>query len=148
MIVITGKRKIKLDKRLSKLSKGRKFQLGVKIDESMKNVLLKIGFSPDLEPGESVLPAASIGPVCRYNAEGKEIVHKDRPMETAYRQVEWTWEQWAGYYGTETQSKIVDVPYKRYPRTPVLPPSIELTLVEGVIAAKLQRSATSPKRLL
>ena len=52
-------------------------------------------------------------------------------METAYRQVEWTWEQWAGRYDTETQSKIVDVPYQRYPRTLIPPPSIEISITKN-----------------
>ena len=52
-------------------------------------------------------------------------------METAYRQVEWTWEQWAGRYDTETQSKIVDVPYQRYPRTLIPPPSVELSITRN-----------------
>lgn len=50
-------------------------------------------------------------------------------METHYRQMEWTWEEWHGPY-TETQSRIVDVPYERYPRTFVPPPSVEITVAE------------------
>ena len=57
-------------------------------------------------------------------------------METAYRQREWSWEQWAGYRTTETHSKIVDVPYKRYPRTFIPPPSIELSIVKNRVDKK------------
>jgi hypothetical protein len=53
-------------------------------------------------------------------------------METAYRQAEWRWTEFHGRYGREEQSRIVDVPYKRYPRTHVSPPSVELTI--GVTA--------------
>jgi len=66
-------------------------------------------------------------------------------METAYRQVEWTWEQWAGYRDTETQSKIVDVPYRRYPRTFVPPPSIELTVIKNKQGRKY---ITAPRQVL
>lgn len=93
--------------------------------------LEQIGFSAALSLGDAVLPAR-LGPVSRFNAEGRWKVHKDRPKETVYRQIEWTWEQWAGGGRTETHSKIVDVPYERYPRTLVPPPSVELTVGEDV----------------
>lgn len=35
------------------------------------------------------------------------------------------------YYDTETKSKIVDVPYQRYPRTLLPPPSIELSITQN-----------------
>ena len=107
---MTGKRKIKLDKKILPISDGVKVIPGLAINDQLKNVLFEIGFTKDLNVGETILPPAKFGPVCRYNAEGKIVIHKDRPMETAYRQVEWTWEQWAGRWDTETQSKIVDVP--------------------------------------
>ena len=66
-------------------------------------------------------------------------------METAYRQVEWTWEQWSGRYDTETMSKIVDVPYKRYPRTLLPPPSIELSIVKN---NKGEKFLVAPKQEL
>lgn len=98
------------------------------VTEGHVSELQEAGFSAELEIGETVLPKPA-GKVSEYNAEGTHIVHRDRPMETAYRQMEWTWEQWSGPY-TETQARIVDVPYKRYPRTFVEPPSVELTVAE------------------
>lgn len=91
--------------------------------------LRRAGLSLDMAVGETRLPAAA-GKVSTYNAEGDEVVHKDQPMETVFRQQLWTWEEWRGRYDTETQWKIVDVPYQRYPRTFRPPPSIELTAVE------------------
>lgn len=73
-----------------------------------------------------MLALARKGPASRRNAEGFDIVHRDQPMETAYRQVVWTWTQFAGRGGTEEKSKVVDVPYQRYPRTHMPPYSIEL----------------------
>jgi len=135
-MIITGKRKRKLDKKLLKLEEGKRIILGLAISYEIKDTLLKIGFTEDLNEGETVLPPSDFGPICRFNADGKYIIHKDQPMETAYRQVEWTWEQWAGYGETETHSKIVDVPYQRYPRTLVPPPSIELSIVQNVEGLK------------
>jgi len=88
--------------------------------------LQSIGFSSALESGESVLPSP-VGNVSMYNAEGKEIIHKDKPMETAYRTREWSWTEWHGPHPVE-QSSWVDVPYQRYPRTYLAPPGVELTL--------------------
>jgi len=130
-MIITGKRKRKLDKKLLCLVEGAKIIVGLAVGTEIKNILIKIGFTESLSEGETILPPSDIGPICKFNSEGKFIIHKDQPMETAYRQVEWTWEQWAGYHNTETQTRIVDVPYKRYPRTLVPPPSVELSIVQN-----------------
>jgi hypothetical protein len=86
--------------------------------------LRRLGINVPLEVGTSILPAV-VGPVTRFNAEGKNIVHRDRPKETRYRQVMWTWTELHGLDEVE-QEGICDVPYKRYPRTFVPPPSVEL----------------------
>jgi len=91
-------------------------------------VLDRIGFAPEKSIGDSVLPTSDFGPVSRYNTDGKLVIHKDKPKETAYRQAEWHWQEWRGRHATEEQSRIVDVPYERYPRTFIPPPSIELTI--------------------
>lgn len=86
-----------------------------------------IGLPTPAAVNMSVLPQ-SIGPITSFNAEGRYNVRKDLPKETAYRQIEWTWEQWSGR-DTETMSKIVEVPYKRYPREFVPPPGVELSVL-------------------
>ncbi len=96
--------------------------LGRFVDE-----LLRAGFSQNLEAGEIVLPAA-VGPVSTFNAEGKYESHKDQPKETAYRLGEWKWKEFRGRYDTVERSKIVEIPYERYPRTFIEPPSVELSL--------------------
>lgn len=151
-MIITGKRKHKLDKQLHSLQEGATIILGVPVSEDIQETLSKIGFD-SLAEGETVLPSP-IGPICRYNAEGKEILHKDQPMETAYRQAEWTWEQWAGRYDTETMSKIVDIPYQRYPRSFIPPPSLELSIAVNsqgekyVISKKHRLDFDNPVELL
>jgi hypothetical protein len=93
------------------------------------------GFCDELTPGACVLPKA-IGPVTRFNAEGKNIVRRDLPMETAFRQVEWTWIEYHGR-DEEEKSEVRDVPYRRYPRDFVPPPSLELRIVLGPEGRKL-----------
>lgn len=88
----------------------------------------QMGIPQPYQNGQTILPASIFGPVSLFNAEGKQIARKDLPMETAYREVEWHWEQWNGKNSTIAKSKIADVPYKRYPREFVAPPSIELSI--------------------
>lgn len=96
-------------------------------DEALRPRIEAIGLQYPPGINTTLLPAV-VGPVTRFNAEGKFIVHKDQPKETAYRQIEWSWEQWNGPY-TETVTEIREVPYERYPRTFVPPPSIELAVL-------------------
>ncbi|MFC1874656.1 hypothetical protein ACFLY3_00655 [Chloroflexota bacterium] len=127
-MIIVGSSIRKLDRYLDSSNYNRTFIFGVQLDSLDDPMLDHIGFSPERLVGDSVLPASDFGPISRYNADGKVIVHKDQPMETAYRQAEWRWQEWRGRYDTEEQSKIVDIPYDRYPRTFVPPPSVELTI--------------------
>ncbi len=125
---IEKKRVRSLKNNLSQETQDKVLRFGIKVeDDGVEQQLAGIGFTPDLVEGESVLPSA-IGRVSKYNAEGDFIKHTDKPMETTYRQAEWTWEQFSGYLQTETQSKIVDIPYQRYPRTFIEPPSEELEI--------------------
>jgi hypothetical protein len=153
-MIIKGKRKHKLDKRLLLLTPGSKIVVSVIVSEAMTETLSKVGFTESLSLGETVLPNSSIGPACRYNANGKEIKLKDLPMETVYRQKEWHWKQWAGRGMTENKSKIVDVPYPRYQRSFDPPPSIELSISRLKIGSKCIIAPTQeidkddPKKLL
>lgn len=107
--------------------------------------LNEMGFSIPLIPGESLLPAASHGKAANVNAEGWTEVHRDQPMETAYRQVIWEWKMKRGY-SFDTESKLVDVPYKRYPRTQHPPFALELRVtpkVDGSIVLTLPQLVLS-----
>ncbi len=115
-------------KYLGHLKPSELFVLGLAVDDHIASRLNALGFDLPLVPGQQLLPPARKGPACRRNAEGFDIIHRDQPLETAYRQVEWHWTQFSGRYSTEEKSKLVDVPYKRYPRTPVLPYGIELEI--------------------
>lgn len=128
-LFITGKRKRKLDPRIRKLTSGDSARFGVLLEGDVVSIAKAIGFSDQLEVGETVLPPAIYGPVCRYNADGKEIVHRDRAKEKCARQALWHWQEFRGPYEKVQKSRIVDIPYERYPRTEVPPPSIELTIL-------------------
>src|SRR5690625_227052 len=110
--------------------------IAVATSDIVKHSPQDIGFSIGLEPGEKVLPTA-VGNVTLFNSRGKEIPLKDQPMETHYRQQEWTWKQFRGRYDVEERSKIVDIPYERYPRKIVPPPSIELSVAADTDGRKL-----------
>lgn len=86
----------------------------------------KVGFTVPPAAGERLLPSGEFGIASRRNADGEEIVHKDQPLETHYRQREWTWKEFRGRYDYEEKSKIVEVPYKRYPRSWKQPYGVEL----------------------
>ena len=143
-MIISGKRKRKLDKKLLSLIEGEKVIVGLAFNEDIISLLPIIGFTDILNEGETVLPIYN-GPISNFNSEGKYLIHRDQPMETAYRQREWTWEQWAGYHETETRTEIVDVPYKRYPRTFISPPSVELSIVKN---SEDKRYVVAPEQIL
>lgn len=100
---------------------------GFKFDSLSDASVRRLGFSITSCVGDGLLPNV-IGPHSRFNAEGKWIVHRDRPMEKAYRQVMWHWNEWRGRNATEEMSDVRDVEYQRYPRTFIPPPSIELKI--------------------
>lgn len=81
--------------------------------------LQQAGFTPPFAADTAVLPTAR-GPVSRFNAEGGILIHRDQPKETVFRQREWTHTEWHGPDQVEV-TKLVDIPYRRYPRTAVPP---------------------------
>jgi hypothetical protein len=115
-----------ITKYLKHLQPSELYMLSLVVHLGVEARLQNLGFGLPLVAGQRVLASVRKGPASRRNAEGFDIVHRDQPMETAYRQVVWTWTQFAGRNATEEKSKVVDVPYQRYPRTHVLPYSIEL----------------------
>lgn len=92
-----------------------------------KSILKKMGFTDKLEIGETILPA-KVGPVTRFNSEGKELIDKNKPKEIMSREIEWCWNQWAGKGNTERVCKNVIITYKRYARIFINPPSVEVTI--------------------
>ena len=118
-----------LTRHLRPLQDGERYALGVRITAEREELLASIGFSPEWEDGETILPSSEHGPACRRNAEGEIVKHRDQPMETAYREFEWSWTEWHGPDSVE-QSQIVYQPYERYPQTFIPPTGLELTTIE------------------
>jgi hypothetical protein len=127
-MIITGRRIKSLARRLAPVRAGATIVIGLTDLDRFSSRLGQVGFNASSNSGDTILPPATFGPVSLYNAEGRDIVHRNQPKETAYRQVEWHWTEWHGPYDRVEQSRIVDVPYERYPRTFVPPPSVEMTL--------------------
>ena len=106
------------------------FRLAVELTDELVPKLAKFGFAESPADGDTVLPAM-VGPVSRFNAEGKWLVHKDRPKEVRYvRTVRWRWRQWAGRYNFEEREDFRDIYRECYVRDLVSPPAVELTYVE------------------
>jgi len=123
-VAIHQRRIRRLGRHFRGVTPGQAVTIGLPVTPDMEARLRLIGFD-QLADGETVLPRV-VGSVSRYNAEGKEIVHRDRPKETVYRTVEWTRTEFHGKDEQEV-TDFVERPYQRYPRTPVLPPGVELT---------------------
>jgi len=136
-MLIQGSSIRSLDRHLAGVKPGTEIALGVRDLQSRTARLKEVGFTTNLAPGERVLPPVSLGPTCARNAEGWVIVHKDRPKETAYRMVEWHWKEWHGRYDQQDRSKLVDVPYKRFPRTQVPPPGVEVSIAMTTAGEKM-----------
>ncbi len=131
-MIIKKARVRSLSQYLGFIQQGKTVVFGCRISLISDSILKHVGFPQTPSIGQKVLPAPVFGPISRYNTEGKYQIHRDQPMETAYRQVEWHWQQWSGRYDREDQYRIVDVPYKRYPRTFIPPPSVEFTVGQTV----------------
>lgn len=140
-MLIRGRRIQNLESYLRCVTPGKRIVFGVGNIARFQGLLEKVGFTPALEVGESVLPSPIFGARSRYNSFGKCLIHKDRPKEIAYRMVEWHWKQWCGRGKTEEVSDFRDVPYQRYPRTHIPAPSVELRIAANVQG---QRIIASP----
>ncbi|MBF6647170.1 hypothetical protein [Methylobacter sp. BlB1] len=139
--MLINKKRIKnLDKYTKGLEEGQDVVLVAPLNQVDVNRAIEIGFSENFAPGETVLPAI-VGPITEFNSDGQYIIHKDQPMETAYRQQEWKWTEFRGRYDTVEKSKIVDIPYQRYPRTFIEPPALELSIATHNDGTKLIVSA-------
>lgn len=118
-------------KHLRYIQQGKPYYLGLPIEETYFQILEKLGFSLPPIQGERILPSGIFGSASLKNANGYQIVHRDHPKETAYRQAEWNWKEFRGRYDFVERSKIVEIPYPRYPRTQVAPYAIELEVKQS-----------------
>lgn len=149
--MIRQKRIRNLNKHVPSELQGGKVRVGMVIGDHYTARLKQIGFDK-LSTGESVLPGI-VGPVSRFNAEGRQKVRRDLPMETAYRQILWSWTEHHGPNEIE-QTEIKEVPYQRYPREFIAPPSLALEVVEvdtekqAIVAPLIEFNEASEAHLL
>ncbi|NMC64289.1 MAG: hypothetical protein GYA55_14085 [SAR324 cluster bacterium] len=134
-MIINRKRIFNLKNYLPPVLKGKAIAPFVYHSSRIEERLKAIGFTQDVSHGEMVLPTV-MGPISRYNAQGRQIVRRDLPKETASRQVEWHWIEWHGKDRVE-RSDICDLYYERYPRDFLPPPSLELRIVPTETGQKI-----------
>lgn len=132
---------VNVDRYLIGVREGQSFFAGIEVTEGDVHLLKKIGFK-DLTPNQQILPRP-IGAKTLFNAQGAVVRHKDRPKEVHYRSV--FVKDWHGNY------HLADVPYKRYPRTQIPAPLIELCLIRKndsllLISPELENSHESTER--
>lgn len=123
-LVIRGRRVRSLHRHLAAVPPNTPIILAVRVTEARLPLLEAMGLGSRPEPGDTVLPAP-IGPVSTFNAEGDEVSRKNLPKETVYHQRWWARKTWRG----DPVEGFVDVPYQRYPRDFLPPPSVELRCV-------------------
>lgn len=112
---------------LETLPAGAELRPVVALSEEDRQKFARIGFSDAPANGETILPNA-LGPVSRFNADGKWEIHRDQPKEQRYiRTVSWRWTTWDG----EEHEDFRDIYRECFPRTFREPPGIELTYVDG-----------------
>lgn len=126
-MLITGKKRIrKCSKYLAHLDEGKTAYIGLSITDEVSSRLEEIGFN-NLNSGETLVPSPKLGNISKFNADGKDIPQRHLPMETAYRQQYFEWEDWNG----TSYSRIVEIAYKRYPRKWIPSPWIPLTIIQS-----------------
>jgi hypothetical protein len=126
-LVLQQRRIQKIPSEIESFPTGTVIRIGLPLHQALSGLRRKpveIGFRPPIEPGQSFLPSP-VGPVTNRNANGHHLVHRDQPMEQCHREAEFCWKQWCGGGDTQEVCRIVDIPYWRYPRTFMEPPSIE-----------------------
>lgn len=124
---LTQKSLRKLDTGLRGISHGTVVVPGLADPTSHKERLKQLGLDA-LEVGDAMVPPP-VGKFTEFNAEGREVVHKDQPKVRVYRDAYVRWIEWHGPDMREEWG-VQSRPYKQYPRTQEPPVGLELRLVE------------------
>lgn len=132
-----------VDNYLSNLRPNEEFYISFGDTNTQLMRLLEIGFSEQLEIGNKILPAI-VGGVTKFNANGKFIVHNDRPKEPYTMERFW---RRRDYQGNEIEEYIY-ITKTRYPRTFIPAPTIELLIAEKdgnklILSPKFQNSTNN-----
>lgn len=152
-MIINKKRIRNLGRYLNTIEQGKEIIISIPVNNLNKKLLESIGFTISLKSGETILPLTK-GPISKFNANGKYDIHRDMPKETVYRLAEWTRTEYHGKNNPVEVTNTVEIPYKRYPRTFVEPPSIELNISTDnngdklLISPKLRHDVNNEKLIL
>jgi len=129
-MIIRRKRIRNLSAYIGGVPVGAEFRPVVELDYTSRKKLARIGFEASPTSGDTILPNG-IGPVSRFNADGKWQIHRDQPKEERYiRTVRWEWKQWSGRGQYKQCEDFRDIHRLCYPRSPLPAPGIELTYLE------------------
>ena len=118
--MIHKKRINNIENYLIGIDENEEFFIGCNVDQVDYRVLESVGFNVPVREGDQVLPSI-LGTVSEFNSEGGFIKEKDKPMEVKSREI--ANKNWQG------DLQYVSIPYKRYQRIILNPPSIELSIV-------------------
>lgn len=129
MVSIQQKRILNVAKYIPQHFHDKEIVTGVFQSQITKNQVEKIGLSWPLIIGEVITPSI-IGPVTRFNAQGKGIPQRDKPKETHFRDMEFTRTEWHGKDRVET-TDCVWISYQKYPRKSISPPSLEISVTSS-----------------
>jgi hypothetical protein len=118
----------KLDGNLPESLRNKKFIPAIILDKIKdRDKILKLGFSADMNIGETLLPEIT-GPITRFNNDGKLIPDKTKPKVTQHNDRYWTRDQWQGRGETVKVSSIVTVSQQVWQKDFIQPPSIQITV--------------------
>lgn len=126
---INQKRIVTAKHLMEKIPNIHKFKVVHNLKNIDTNLLTKIGYLLPMESGSKILPNI-LGPISKFNANGKYIPLKHLPKENRFLyQIEWTWTEFHGDKEVE-QSDFKDIYRLCYQRDFIPPPSVEFTYME------------------
>lgn len=120
---IIKKRVRNIENYLANIREGEEFYIAFTDLQNNETRVNRVGFSSQREVGERILPNV-IGPISRFNANGKFIIRRDLPKEEFYIEREWERRDWGG----NSHYSIVYIRRERFPRDFIRQPAEELTI--------------------
>ncbi|MCC2624918.1 MAG: hypothetical protein K0R14_791 [Burkholderiales bacterium] len=111
---------------------GNNYYFAVPLEGDIVDIAFKVGFTKDLNIGETILPSAEFGRVSKFNAEGKEVINKSKGKEVRSYTRLWTRKEFRGRYRKEEVTDFVTIPRKIWHRDYIQPPEINLQIIEGM----------------
>jgi hypothetical protein len=134
-VLITGKR-VRSIKRFVRHLDRKKELFVYSLVKNTGTDFAAVGFPSAPKMGDTILPA-EIGPVSRFNSEGKIEPDKTKPKERrVVGQRIWRWVEFRGRYDRVERERTIDIERECYPRKVAPPPSVEMSVLD--VAGKLR----------